>query len=198
MLPFAMMFYCNKEKTSKSIEWKKLQQGFFIYQVICKTAEKQCCCRRKCELQNSPKWQSLFLSNNSHSVKEVLIRKKLENSSWDVWLRRLQFPCFSTNVEYFLQHFPKTSPSGRRLPWRGKHLSKQEKDYKPCSKTRPRSKLLEVQILAKIISRQFFMNVKARIEFLLFSFFFPHFSVRNPYKSESRDYCMRKFYAKHK
>ncbi len=190
-----MMFYCNKEKTSKSIEWKKLEQGFFyFYQVIFKTAEKQCCCGRKCELQNSPKWQSL--SNNSHSVKEVLIRKKMENSSWDVWLQRLQFPCFSTHVEYFLQHFPKTSPSGRGLPWRGKHLSKQEKDYKPCSTTRPRSKLLEVQIPAKIISTQFFINVKARISFLFFSF--PHFSVRNPYKSESRDYYMRKFYAEHK
>jgi hypothetical protein len=59
---------------------KKTGTGFFFfYQVICKTAEKQCCCGRKCELQNSPKWQSL--SNNSHSVKEVLIRKKMENSS---------------------------------------------------------------------------------------------------------------------
>jgi hypothetical protein len=77
------------------------------------------------------------------------------------------------------------------LLWRGKLLSKQEKDYKPCSTTRPRSKLLEVQILAKIISTRFFMNVKARIEFLFFFFYFPHFSVRNPYKSESRDYYMR-------
>jgi hypothetical protein len=83
-------------------------------------------------------------------------------------------------VEYFLQHFPKTSPSGRRLPWRGKHLSKQEKDYKPCSTTRPKSKPLEVQILAKIISTQFFMNVKARIQFLLFfSFFSPLFCQKS-------------------
>lgn len=112
--------------------------------------------------------QFTFSERSSH-------KKKNGNSSWDVWLPRLQFPCFSTHVEYFLQHFPKTSPSGKRLLWRGKRLSKQEKDYKPCSTTRPRSKLLEVQILAKIISTQFFMNVKARIEFLYFPFFYPTF-----------------------
>jgi hypothetical protein len=74
---------------------KKLQQGFFIYQVICKTAEKQCCCGRKCKLQNSPKWQSLFLSNNSHSVKEVLIRKK-------IWKFKLRCVTAKITVSMFL------------------------------------------------------------------------------------------------